>query len=82
MPVQEIEEAETLLFKWIQHDGFGTDFLAVTQNQPLSKKRKLLRLTPFLDERGMMKIGGRLSKGALTETLVRFHRYLVVLLWY
>ena len=62
LTVQEIEEAKTLLFKWTLHEEFGTDLLALTQNQPLSKKNKLLRLTPFLDEKGIMKIGGRLSK--------------------
>ena len=62
LTVQEIEEAETLLFKWIQHEEFGTDLLALTQNQPLSKKSKSLRLTPFLDEKSILKIGGRLSK--------------------
>ena len=63
--VQEIEEAETLLFKWIQHDEFETDLLALIQNQPLSKKSKLHRLAPFLDERGIMRIGGRLSKAEI-----------------
>ena len=43
LTVQEIEEAETLLLKWIGHE----EFLALTQNQPLSRKSKLLRLTPF-----------------------------------
>ena len=57
LAVQEIKEAETLLFKWIQHEEFATDLLALTQNQPLSKKSKLLRLTPFIDERGIMRIG-------------------------
>ena len=57
LTVQEIKEAETLLFKWIQHEEFATDLLALTRNQPLSKKSKLLRLTPFIDERGIMRIG-------------------------
>ena len=68
LAVQEIEEAETLLFKWIQHEEFGTDLLAMTQNQPLSKKSKLLRLTPFLHERGITRIGGRLSKAEIQSS--------------
>ena len=43
LTVQEIEEAETFLLKSIGHE----EFLALTQNQPLSRKSKLLRLTPF-----------------------------------
>ena len=68
LTVEEIEEAETLLFKWIQHEEFGTDLLALTKNQPLSRKSKLLGLTPFLDERVIMRIGGRLSKARIQSS--------------
>ena len=40
----------------------------MTLNQPLSKKSKLLSLTPFLDERGIMRIGGRLSKADIQSS--------------
>ena len=69
--VQEIQEAETLLFKWIQHEEFGANILALTRNQPLSNKSKLLRLTPFPDERGIMRIGGRLSKADIQSSAKR-----------
>ena len=72
MTFPETEKAKTLLFKWIQHEEFGTDDSALTQNQPLSKKSKLLRLTPFLDERGIKRIGGRLSKGDI-QSSVKHH---------
>ena len=68
LTVQEIQEAETLLFKWIQHEEFGADILALTQNQPLSKKSKLLSLTPFLDESFILRIGGRLSKADIQSS--------------
>ena len=68
LTVQEIQKAETLLFKWIQHEEFGADIGALTQNQPLSKKSKLLSLTLFLDERGIMRIGGRLSKAHIQSS--------------
>ena len=67
MAVQEIEGVETILFNSIQHDKFGTDVLALTQNQPLLKN-KLLKLTPFLDKRGIMRIGGRLSKADIQSS--------------
>ena len=68
LTAQEIEEAEKLLFKWIQHGEFEADLLILTQNQPLSKESKLLNLTPFLDESGIMKIGGRLSKADIQSS--------------
>ena len=61
LTVQEIEEAETLLFKRIHHEEFKTHLLVLTQNQSLSKKCKLFRLPPYLDKRDIMRIGGRLS---------------------
>ena len=87
MTVQEIQEAETLLFKRIQHEEFGEDILALTQNQPLSKKNKLLSLTPFLDERGIMRIGGRLSKADIQSSakhqliLPAKHHVVQLLIW-
>ena len=45
-----------------QHEELGTDILALTWNQPLSKKSNLLSLTPFLDEKSIMRSRGRLSK--------------------
>ena len=68
MKVQEIQEAETFLFKWIQHQEFGADILALTRNQPLSKKSKLLSLTTFLVERGIISIGRRLSKADMQSS--------------
>ena len=32
------------------------------QNEPLARKSKLLSISPFLDEKGLMRVGGRLSK--------------------
>ena len=68
LTVQEIQEAKTLHFKWIQHEEFRTDILALTRNQPSSKKSKLLNLTPFLDEKGIMRIRGRLSKAEIQSS--------------
>ena len=51
-----------MLFKWIQHEEFAIDLLALTQNQPLSKKSKIL------EKRGIMRIGGRLSKAEIQSS--------------
>ena len=56
--------SQIVTFKWIQHEESEPDLLALTQNQPLSKKNMLFSLTPFLDER-VMRIGRKLSKAAI-----------------
>ena len=68
MTVQETEVAETLLFQWILHEEFGTNLVALTQNQLLQKKSKIFSLTSSLDERGIMKIGGRLLKADIQSS--------------
>ena len=70
LTVQEIKGAERLLFKWIQYEKFGTDPLTLTQNQPLSMKSKLLRLTPFLDEIGISRIGGDIQSSAKHQLIL------------
>ena len=42
--------------------------LALTQNHSLSTKSRLLRLTQFLDKKGIMTIGGRLSKADIQSS--------------
>ena len=87
LTVQEIQEAKTSLFKWIQDEEFGTGILALTQNQPLSKKSKLLSLTPFLDEKGIVRIRGRLSKADIQSSakhqliLPGKHHVVQMLIW-
>ena len=46
----------------------GYYLIALTQKQPLSKKNKLLRLTPFLDERGITRIAGKLTKANIQSS--------------
>lgn len=59
------------------------------QNRPVAKKSSLYRLDPFIDERGILRVGGRIRcsdlsfnvkhpvivprKGHITELLVKFH---------
>ena len=68
LTVQETEEAETLFFQWILHEEFGTNLVALTQNQLLQKKSKIFSLTSSLDERGIMKIGGRSLKADIQSS--------------
>lgn len=48
LTVIEIEQAETLLFKTIQHEKFGNKILVLDNDQQLSKKSKLYNLSQFL----------------------------------
>ena len=67
MAVQEIEGVETVLFNSIQHDKFGTDVLALTQNQPLLKKQAP-QINTISRQKSKMRIGGRLSKADIQSS--------------
>ena len=68
LAVQEIEEAETILFKSIQNEEFNEDIVALSNNQPLPKRSKLSSLSPYIDEEGVLRVGGRLSKATIPSS--------------
>lgn len=57
-----LESAEELLIKKCQHDSFLTDIKCLRQNKPLPKDSRLLQLTPYLDDTGLLRVGGRIDK--------------------
>ena len=65
LTVIEIEQAETLLFKTIQHEKFGNKILVLNNDQELSKKSKLYNLSQFLHASSITRVNGRLSRAAI-----------------
>lgn len=58
------KEIENVLFFWIQmtqHAHFKDTINSLLTNQPLSNSNSLLRFTPFVDNNGILRIGGRLK---------------------
>ncbi|XP_070132572.1 uncharacterized protein [Drosophila bipectinata] len=45
---------------------FNVEYKQLTTGQPLSKKSKLIRYTPFLDEQRVMRVGGRIDDSIAT----------------
>ena len=57
----------TLIF-WvnqIQRSFFQNEIQLVSQEKPVLTKSKLIRLNPFLDEQGLLRVGGRLRHSLL-----------------
>ncbi|XP_018407682.1 PREDICTED: uncharacterized protein LOC108783580 [Cyphomyrmex costatus] len=61
----EINSAINSLVKMIQASTFSIELKLLLNNQSLSKNSKLLPLNPFLDEQGIMRVGGRLQRADL-----------------
>lgn len=65
-------ELETAKFFWIriiQQVSFQHEFTILSKGQQLPRSNSLLRLTPFLDTAGLLRVGGRLHSANLpTDT--------------
>ena len=61
--INEIQYAETTIVKWMQERDFENDIKIIRSKKScgLDKKEgQLWRLSPFLDEEGLLRVGGRL----------------------
>lgn len=57
-----MKEAEILLVKKSQADAFYNELSCIRANKPLSPTSRLLQLSPYLDETGVLRVGGRIDK--------------------
>ena len=58
----EIQEAKRHIFFVTQHVAFGLEKEAVLRGLPVSPKSSLAKLDPFIDEFGLIRIGGRVNE--------------------
>ncbi|XP_058987954.1 uncharacterized protein LOC131806984 [Musca domestica] len=58
--IVELHESESLLVKYDQHFVFHQQVIACRDKRIVPKRSSLLRLNPFLDEQGILRVGGRL----------------------
>lgn len=60
LTLQELRKAKLIIIKCIQRSEFGSDIESLINNK-LNSDSKLLNLHPFLDENGILRVGGRLK---------------------
>ena len=61
LKVNELRNAEILIIKLIQKQEFSDEINWLRVKNNVSKKSKILSLNPFLDENGIIRVGGRLE---------------------
>lgn len=59
--VEEIENAKEILAKTAQQEMFNDELKELTQTRTISNKSPLRLLGPFLDQKGIIRLGGRLG---------------------
>ncbi|OXA46198.1 Gag-Pol polyprotein [Folsomia candida] len=62
----ELHQALNHWVKVVQHQAFYEDLQQLKKGQPLHSKSKILSLSPFLDETGVIRVGGRLKSSSLS----------------
>lgn len=67
LTVSEIDKARKFWIKNTQQLAFKQDINILSRNMPVSKSSSLQRLTPFLDNEGLLRSGGRLQNSSLPE---------------
>ncbi|GFR28831.1 integrase catalytic domain-containing protein [Trichonephila clavata] len=69
----ELSEAEKAIVKFIQHDHFSMEVSYLSAGKQLPSSNKLIPLTPFYDDFGIIRVGGRLKNSILPESAEASH---------
>ena len=62
LTVAEFQDAQVRLCKLVQQKQFHDEIEKLQQGKPFSKSNPLRKLDPFLDETGLLRVGGRLRR--------------------
>ncbi len=65
--MKELREAETLVVRAVQASAFGRSLHDLKRHDELSNKSHLLKLPPFLDKQGCLRLAGRLRDASWME---------------
>lgn len=67
LTTEELNRAERAMCRLTQTEWYPEDIRLLKNNQLLSKRSELVTLSPYLDETGLIRVGGRLKRSALHE---------------
>jgi len=66
LSLEELQSTETRLLKLSQERSFKADYASLLATGRVSGKSSIRHLQPYLDEKGLIRVGGRLEKSALS----------------
>jgi len=69
LTVAEIKQAEQLAIKTSQREAYESEFHALAANKPIPISSRLHPLRPYVDKEGFLKVGGRLRKAPVTDSV-------------
>ena len=65
--VKALQEAQDLLFKMVQDQSFANEKKHLLEGKMVSRGSPIVKLDPFLDNKGIIRVGGRLKRSCLAE---------------
>ncbi|XP_063630296.1 uncharacterized protein LOC134801610 [Cydia splendana] len=63
----EMEEIEMRCIRYYQYSIYEDEIKDLKKNGKIKAKSSLITLTPYLDERGLLRVGGRLNNSSIAE---------------
>lgn len=66
LTVHDLERAELAILKHVQQGEYTAEINALKIGKQISKGSHILRLSPILDNRGLMRVGGRLENAEIS----------------
>lgn len=66
LSLQELTQAELAVIRYCQNQRFQLEIAALSTGKPISKGSEIYKLDPVLDK-GLLRVGGRLSKASMPE---------------
>ena len=65
--VKALQEAQDLLFKMVQDQSFANEKKHLLEGKMVPRGSCIVKLDPFLDDKGIIRVGGRLKRSCLAE---------------
>ncbi|XP_052817602.1 uncharacterized protein LOC128243724 isoform X1 [Mya arenaria] len=83
--VKSHNEAKNFIIKQFQHEAYSKEILCLRDGKPLPRDSSISTLSPYLDEDGILRVGGRLKNADLPQhekkpVLIPGHCHLATLL--
>jgi hypothetical protein len=69
LTTSELAEANELIIKHAQRVDFEQEYKLLTKKKLVTKQSKLFKLNPYLDDKQIIRLGGRLNKSDLPSTM-------------
>lgn len=67
---KDLLEAELAIIRFCQQQRFGEEVATLSSGKgSVSRHSSIYRLDPYLDDKGLLRVGGRLTKGSLPEEI-------------